>query len=193
MPEVDDDARVGTPQPDPTPVQEWLARRPVLQAGTDLEPGEIAAVLEGLAARPELVAHRNALRPAAGARAWQRLYRDAHVDVWVIAWAAGADTGWHDHDSSSGALRVLAGAVTQERPRWTGDHDRQRVPAGEGLSFGPDHVHRVTVAEARAVTIHAYSPPLCRMGQYSFDPSGALQRRSVAYRYPDELRAALAP
>ena len=37
-----------------------------------------------------------------------------------------------------------------------------------------------------AVTIHAYSPPLWRMGQYAVGPNGELHRTSVSYA--DELR-----
>jgi hypothetical protein len=36
------------------------------------------------------------------------------------------------------------------------------------------------------VSIHTYSPPLWRLGQYSVDPGGALHRVSVSYA--DELR-----
>jgi hypothetical protein len=34
--------------------------------------------------------------------------------------------------------------------------------------------------------VHAYSPPLWRMGQYTLGPGGLLRRRSVSYA--DELR-----
>jgi hypothetical protein len=37
-----------------------------------------------------------------------------------------------------------------------------------------------------AVSIHAYSPPLWRMGQYSISDSGVMRRWSVSYA--DELR-----
>ena len=37
-----------------------------------------------------------------------------------------------------------------------------------------------------AVTIHAYSPPLVRMGSYLVEPSGQLLRLRVSYE--DELR-----
>ena len=37
-----------------------------------------------------------------------------------------------------------------------------------------------------AVSIHAYSPPLWRLGQYAVDGDGALLRVSVSYA--DELR-----
>jgi quercetin dioxygenase-like cupin family protein len=168
----------------------WVARAATGGGDLDLSSGEMRALLERLACRPELAARAGALHPAAGERTWECLYGDAHVDVWVIAWADGASTGWHDHDSSAGALRVIEGTVTEERLRWGGDHERRRVAAGDGLSFGADHVHRVTAAGQRAVSVHAYSPPLRRMGQYSFDDDGALRRRPVSYS--PEAGAALA-
>jgi len=36
------------------------------------------------------------------------------------------------------------------------------------------------------VSVHAYSPPLWRMGQYTLGTNGVLRRRSVSYA--DELR-----
>jgi hypothetical protein len=60
------------------------------------------------------------------------------------------------------------------------------VPAGRAFAFGPDHIHRMTGAVDGSVSIHAYSPPLWRMGQYSISPSGVLRRHAVSYA--DELR-----
>jgi hypothetical protein len=36
------------------------------------------------------------------------------------------------------------------------------------------------------VTIHAYSPPLVRMGAYEIEPSGQLRRHAISYE--EELR-----
>jgi hypothetical protein len=36
------------------------------------------------------------------------------------------------------------------------------------------------------VSIHAYSPPLWRMGAYAVDPDGTLRRTSISYA--EELR-----
>ena len=61
-----------------------------------------------------------------------------------------------------------------------------RVPAGKFFSFGPDHIHRLTGAVPASVSVHVYSPPLWRMGQYAIGPGGVLRRQSVSYA--DELR-----
>ena len=37
------------------------------------------------------------------------------VDVWVITWTNGNDTGFHDHDVSGGAVAVVEGEIIEER------------------------------------------------------------------------------
>jgi hypothetical protein len=61
------------------------------------------------------------------------------------------------------------------------------VPAGQTFSFGPEHIHRISGEDERSVSIHAYSPPLWRLGQYTIDPGGVMRRLSVSYA--QELRA----
>jgi predicted metal-dependent enzyme (double-stranded beta helix superfamily) len=173
------------------PGLDWVDRAGVGGGEIDLREEEICAFLGVLASRTELARRADALRPERGERSWECLLRDAHLDVYVIAWTGGADTGWHDHDLSVGAVRVLQGAVTEHRLSRSGEHPGRELRVGQGLSFGADHVHRMTVAEDRAVTLHGYSPPLHRMGQYSFDAAGALQRRTITYE--EALRAGLEP
>ena len=68
---------------------------------------------------------------------------------------------------------------------------RRRLRPGQSLLFPPSHVHRVHgVGDAPAVSIHAYSPPLARMGVYAVSDDGALRRESVAATH--ELRSAAA-
>ncbi len=43
---------------------------------------------------------------------------------------------------------------------------------GESFSFDSDHIHRLNGAERGTVSVHAYSPPLWRMGQYAVDDDG---------------------
>ena len=58
---------------------------------------------------------------------------------------------------------------------------------GDVFTFTAADIHRVRhVGEAPAVTIHAYSPPLWRMGAYEVLQDGALRRHSVSYA--EELR-----
>jgi predicted metal-dependent enzyme (double-stranded beta helix superfamily) len=119
-------------------------------------------------------------------RTYAALHRDAYVDLWALFWLPENDTGWHDHDTSSGAVHVVEGALEEHALLVARPERRTRYPAGASFSFGPSHIHRLTCAEPRAVSIHAYSPPLWRLGQYSVDSEGALHRVSVSYA--DELR-----
>ncbi|HEV7209831.1 MAG TPA: cysteine dioxygenase family protein, partial [Mycobacteriales bacterium] len=119
-------------------------------------------------------------------RHYVSLYRDAFVDIWLLCWTRASDTGWHDHDVSSGAVAVVQGTLVESNPRFGGEHLQRRVPAGSSFAFGPDHLHRLTGATDDTVSVHAYSPPLWRLGQYTLTPDGVLRRMSVSYA--DELR-----
>jgi predicted metal-dependent enzyme (double-stranded beta helix superfamily) len=149
-----------------------------------LERLELVRLVEHVAERRELwVPH---LDVTASQRTYAALHRDDRTDVWAIFWLPENDTGWHDHDTSSGAVHVIEGALEEHALLVARPERRTRYGAGASFSFGPSHIHRLTCAEPRAVSIHAYSPPLWRLGQYSVDADGALHRVSVSYA--DELR-----
>jgi len=147
---------------------------------------ELRELVDALAARPGEWAHL--VEFPGGRRHYVSLHRDENVDVWLLCWVPENDTGWHDHDVSSGAVRVVDGALTECNPRLGGAHVETVVPAGTSFCFGPDHIHRLVGAAARSVSIHAYSPPLVRLGQYSFDDHGVMRR--VPVDYTEELRVA---
>jgi hypothetical protein len=156
--------------------------------GRVLEEDELRAWVREVAARPELWERhvRHDAHDAGSGRHYVSLYRDADIDVWLLCWNLEDDTGWHDHDTPAGAVAVTRGAVTESRPRLGGEPVVTTVAAGHVLAFGPDHIHRMGGAVDGSVSIHAYSPPLWRMGQYSISPSGVMKRFSVSYA--DELR-----
>jgi predicted metal-dependent enzyme (double-stranded beta helix superfamily) len=149
-----------------------------------LDKQELRALVDELASQPELWADQVAF--AEDERHYVSLYRDEHVDVWLLCWAPANDTGWHDHDISAGAVHVVLGTLNENNPRIGGEHLTTAVPAGESFCFGPDHIHRLTGSPGGAVSIHAYSPPLWRLGQYSISDDGVMRR--VAVSYADELR-----
>ena len=120
-------------------------------------------------------------------RHFAQLWRDDHVDVWVISWKDGHDTGFHDHDLSSGAVAIVAGELVEERLAVGGPPRRRAYSAGETFDFRASHVHRMHQAGGGpAVSIHAYSPPLWRMGAYAIEADGTLRRMSISYA--EELR-----
>ena len=158
--------------------------------GRDLDQLELLELVRSLAQRREVWAEHVAFSD--NKRHYVSLYRDAHVDVWVLCWTPQNDTGWHDHDISSGAVAVVQGALTEHNLA-LGASDAAGlavdVSAGEAYGFGPDHIHRLTGragVDGGSVSIHAYSPPLWRMGQYTVSANGVLRRQSVSYA--DELR-----
>jgi predicted metal-dependent enzyme (double-stranded beta helix superfamily) len=145
---------------------------------------DLEQVVAHVAARTEL--WEPLLDRTTGERAYASLYRDARVDIWAIVWYPDSDTGWHDHDTSSGAVQVVEGALVEHGLRVGAPERERHYAAGETFSFGPSHIHRLTCASDTAVSIHAYSSPLWRLGQYTLDEDGALHRVSVSYA--DELR-----
>jgi predicted metal-dependent enzyme (double-stranded beta helix superfamily) len=143
-----------------------------------LGAAELSDLVGGLAARPEL--WRPHVRAEAGRRHFHRLVAEAHATVWLISWMPGTDTGFHDHDGAAGAVCVVAGAVCEERLRLGGTPLRGVHGEGEVFGFGPHDIHRVRHSAGEpAVTIHAYSPELRRMGRYVEGPDGVLLREAL--------------
>jgi quercetin dioxygenase-like cupin family protein len=124
-------------------------------------------------------------------RTYELLFEDGAVNAWVLCWSEDHDTGFHDHDVSAAAITVIDGHVREDRLRL--DRTAREVVYGAGQTFTvpPAAIHRVLHAgSGPAVTIHAYSPPLKRMGSYSEGPNGELLR--VAQTHEEELQAELA-
>lgn len=153
--------------------------------GRDLDPDELVELASSVASDPGSLEPHIAFSD--DKRHYVSLHRDSHVDVWLLCWTPENDTGWHDHDISSGAVAVLRGALTEHNLAVAQDSIRTDVVAGEVFGFGPDHIHRLTGRDPGSVSVHAYSPPLWRMGQYTLGSGGQLRRRTVSYA--DELRS----
>jgi predicted metal-dependent enzyme (double-stranded beta helix superfamily) len=110
------------------------------------------------------------------------------VGLWLICWMEDHDTGFHDHDTSSGAVAVAAGRLREERLAIGADPRARIYGPGDSFDFGPSDIHRMAHAGGGpAVSIHAYSPPLQGMGAYVIEPDGVLQRTPIPYT--QELRA----
>ena len=150
-----------------------------------LDRGELRALVANLAARPE--EWRHLVRHEPDQRVYELLRHDSNVMVWLICWMEDHDTGFHDHDISSGAVAVVHGHVREERLRLGPGPAARTLGPGEVFDFEAADIHRVLHAgDAPAVTINAYSPPLWRMGSYLIEPEGGLRRFSVSYA--EELR-----
>src|SRR6195952_4699239 len=172
------------------PITEVLERHPATERqplanlpGRDLDTEELRELAAGIAADAGLWSEHVAFSD--DERHYVSLYRDTHVDVWVLCWTPQNDTGWHDHAISAGAIAVTSGCLTEHNLAVHEPSMSTAVNAGLVFPFGPDHIHRLQGLDAGSVSIHAYSPPLWRMGQYSV-VGGMLRRKSGSYA--DELR-----
>ena len=156
--------------------------------GQDLSDEQLLAVAHEIAERPALWSHHIQHDPTQ--RTFKQLLRDEHLDVWLLCWSHDHDTGFHDHDLSAGAVAVVSGSVREERlvlGRPPEAPISRLAPAGSSFYFGASDIHRVLHAGTEpAVTIHAYSPPLVRMGSYTIETDGRLRRHAVSYE--EELR-----
>lgn len=167
----------------------WI--RTYIPADRDLDRSELARLALDLGRRPGLweshISHDSRVRY------YHQLYRDPHLDVWLQCWIEGQDTGYHDHDLSSGAVYVVTGALFEDgfqrdSDGWIRERTIER-PAGSVFHFDPSYIHglRHPKTPEPATSIHCYSPALWRMGHYEPDATGLVRRVSVTYA--DELVA----
>jgi predicted metal-dependent enzyme (double-stranded beta helix superfamily) len=156
----------------------------------NLSGDELEAFVNEIAGRPELWI--DLVKHDRTQRVYEELLSDDYVTAWLICWMDGHDTGFHDHDISSGAVSVVSGRVCEERLMFEGPTARQIYTAGGSFQFSAVDIHRVRHAgEDPAVTLHAYSPPLLSMGAYQVSENGRLERRALPSS--KELRAEPAP
>jgi mannose-6-phosphate isomerase-like protein (cupin superfamily) len=147
--------------------------------------GELERFAAGLAAVPErwrhLVRHDNT-------RVYEQIWDEGDVNAWLICWSEDSDTGFHDHDDSAAGITVVSGSVREDRLTLGGPPRSRELGAGTTFTVPPTAIHRVLHAgDGPAVTIHAYSPPLRRMGAYRVGTDGELERESQPFE--QELRA----
>lgn len=185
-------------QPPPGPPLELAVKRferllaapePVLASGPEapLAPEQLERFAAVLAADPGR--WRHLVRHERDVRVYEQIFCDERVNAWLICWSDDQDTGFHDHDDSAGGIAVIAGRVREERLAMGSAPLIRELSAGECFNVPANAIHRVLHAGARpAITIHAYSPPLTRMGAYRIGPAGELEREALTYE--QELRAA---
>jgi quercetin dioxygenase-like cupin family protein len=122
-------------------------------------------------------------------RVYALLHRDDEVEIYLVCWMDGHDTGFHDHDHSAAAITVVDGAIIEERLAITGTVERA-LARGDTVTIAREAIHRVRHAgRAPATTLHAYSPPLQRVGTYEVATDGALLRHPRPAETPLEAAA----
>jgi hypothetical protein len=131
------------------------------------------------------------LLPVGTDRSWISVPNPAGWDAWLIAWPAGSDTGWHDHQGAAGVFYVARGVLTEfslagGRSAATAGPDGEpvrtatpiatwfdvrtrRVATGRGRGLATNHVHHVVNEyDQPAYSVHAYSPRLYGMTRYTW-------------------------
>lgn len=175
-----------TPTTQLRPQEWWEVLTPpaeLAQQTSALVPGEGMLSLDELETLvAEIVARPDLWQPLTvqdtERRRYRLLYEDDRVDIWVLSWMSGQGTGFHDHDLSGVGLAVAQGTVIERQMLLPTGATRLTLQAGDTRRGGPGYIHSVAWGEGEpAVTIHAYSPPLLRVGQYRVDEAGILERR----------------
>jgi predicted metal-dependent enzyme (double-stranded beta helix superfamily) len=140
-------------------------------AGTRLSRARLSQIVAGAAARADR--WRELVRYDPAQRWYHRMELTDEYEVWLLSWEPGQGTGYHDHGGSGGAFAVALGEL-QEHTVQNGNAVAVRtVGAGGVRSFGARFVHHVANnSTARAVSVHAYSPPLPEMRRYELSAGG---------------------
>jgi quercetin dioxygenase-like cupin family protein len=148
---------------------------------------ELKAALDKWASNPD--AWRALTRHDQEERVYELLYRDDDVEIYLVCWMPGHDTGFHDHDDSAAAITVVDGAIVEERLAITGAV-KHTLSNGDTVTIAREAIHRVRhVGQSPATTLHAYSPPLQRVGTYEVADDGALLRHPRPAETPLEAAA----
>ena len=155
---------------------------------TELPLPDLKEQLQTWAKNPE--AWRPLTRHDPHERTYELLHRDDHVEIYLVCRMPGHDTGFHDHDDSAAAIAVLDGAITEERLSLASGSVERTLATGDTVTIAREAIHRVRHAgQMPATTLHAYSPPLQRVGTYQVADDGALLRHPRPAETPLEAAA----
>ena len=112
--------------------------------------------------------------------------RNDDVAAWLICWMDEQDTGFHDHDVSSGAVAVVSGSVREDR-LVLGAPPSRAFAAGEAFSFRPPtSTASTTPAPSRRSRCTRTRRRCGGWAPTRSQPGGRLLRHSVSYA--EELR-----
>ena len=121
---------------------------------------------------PNLVDHQS------GERHWVELDSSPYLQIWLLSWPVGTETGWHDHGESAGAFLTVRGTLREQTSHGHRRLDRT-LSAGEGRSFGPNHIQLIANAGVEAaLSVHLYTPRLTSTTRYAVTPAG-LQAQGI--------------
>ena len=170
-------------------IADWIAAN--VPPDTELDEQRCQEVACAIVTAEELWRHE--VQHSEDSRFFAQLYRDPAIDVWLICWTNRQDTGYHDHDRSSGAVCVADGSLLEDYFQRDEDgwirEKTNRHEIGGSFHFDASYIHGVRHVGDGATSIHVYSPALWRMGHYEHDGRGVMRR--VSMTYADELLGAV--
>jgi hypothetical protein len=108
----------------------------------------------------------------------------------------GQCTGFHDHDSSDVGIAIARGVIVERQLQLPTGATALELRHGDTRQGPAGYIHSVAHGEGGpAVSIHCYSPPLMKVGQYRVDRCGVLRRDAEHGRRElvDETIARVAP
>jgi quercetin dioxygenase-like cupin family protein len=145
-------------------------------AGIDrFSPAQLLRTARLFASDPEL---SNLVDHQSGERRWVELDSSPYLQIWLLSWPAGTGTRWHDHGDSAGAFLTVSGTLREQTSHGHRRIDRTLI-AGQGRSFGPNHMHHVSNAGLEtAFSVHLYTPRLTTMTRHDMTPTGLQTKRS---------------
>jgi Cysteine dioxygenase type I len=129
-------------------------------------------------------------------RRYRLLFEDERTDIWVLCWMPGQSTGFHDHDASDVGIALAQGMIVERQLQLPAGATSLELRPGDTRQGPAGYIHSVAHGEGiPAVSIHCYSPPLMRVGQYRVDSEGVLRRDAEHGRRElvDETIARVAP
>ena len=107
-----------------------------------LSEAALERLVRRIAARPDLSAA--ARRRRSRTAAFELLYDDDQVDIWVLSWMPGQKTGFHDHDRSTVALMCVQGELDEGSLTIGTDATLLRMTAGTIRSGPGGYIHSVS-------------------------------------------------
>ena len=178
-----------------TPPQELAAAtRELVPGSSTLSAAELEQVACDIRDRPEL--WEPLLVVDAHRRRYRLLFEDERTDIWVLCWMPGQSTGFHDHDVSDVGIAIARGMIVERQLRLPTGATALELRPGDTRQGPAGYIHSVAHGEGvPAVSIHCYSPPLMKVGQYRVDAEGVLRRDAEHGRRElvDETIARVAP
>src|SRR6476646_2168920 len=178
-----------------TPPRELAAAtRELIPAASCLSAVELEQIAIAIRDRPEL--WEPLLVIDAHRRRYRLLFEDERTDIWVLCWMPGQSTGFHDHDMSDVGIAIAQGMIVERQLQLPAGATSLELRTGDTRQGPAGYIHSVAHGEGTpAVSIHCYSPPLMRVGQYRVDPDGILRRDAEHGRRElvDETIARVAP